>query len=281
MGNSALFVSSISLGMMAQLGVWAAPSSHMTPAVTRCGTTHSNAADIDQAVPVLPRSTTTIDVYFHVISESTDLSGGYLTSEMVNDQIGVLNDDYASSNFGFSLISTDWTVNSDWFNNVGPETTQQAEMKAALRKGGSASLNLYTSGFKSGSGKGLLGYATFPSTYASAPKDDGVVVLFSSLPGGSTTNYNLGRTAVHEIGHWLGLYHTFQGGCSGDGDFVSDTPSEGVPTQGCPVGKRTCPGSQDDLISNFMDYSYDSCMTGFTLGQAVRMDAQVGLYRGL
>ena len=97
-------------------------------------------------------------------------------------------------------MSTDRTTNADWFANAGPDTTQQTAMKRALRKGGKGDLNLYSVGFQSGSGAGLLGYATFPSSVSNL-SDDGVVFLYSSVPGGTTTNYNLGATLTHEAGH--------------------------------------------------------------------------------
>ncbi|KAG8969727.1 hypothetical protein FRC03_001072 [Tulasnella sp. 419] len=222
-----------------------------------------------------------IPVYWHVIQAGTTLAQGNIPDSQITSSIDVLNAAYAPAGVSFYLAATDRTTNANWFNQLGPNNSYNTAAKTALRKGGANALNVYTVGFKSGAGAGLLGYATFPSSYSSAPTDDGVVILYSSVPGGSTTNYNEGHTLTHEVGHWVGLYHTFQGGCTGAGDSVSDTPPEASPASGCPTGRDTCSGGGVDPIHNFMDYSYDSCMYEFSVGQITRLKSQISTYRGL
>src|SRR3712207_4707396 len=137
-------------------------------------------------------------------------------------------------------------------------------MKRALHKGSAAALNVYSTTFSDGT----LGYAQFPGGPLAL---DGVVLDFRTLPGGSLSPYNEGDTGTHEVGHWLGLFHTFQGGCTTTGDSVADTPAEASPAFGCPTGRDTCPAAGADPITNFMDYSEDPCMFEFTRGQATRM----------
>jgi len=214
----------------------------------------------------------TVNVYFHVIIDTA--GHGLVPPQQLVNQINVLNSAYASTQVQFILAGTDQTTNNSWYT-ASPGSTAEAQMKSALRQGTADDLNIYVAGI----GGGLLGWATFPSDYASAPSKDGVVILNASLPGGTAAPYNLGDTATHEVGHWMGLYHTFQGGCSKQGDLVADTPSEKSAAFGCPTGRDTCPGGGVDPITDFMDYTDDACMFQFTPAQSSRMQTQWMQYR--
>ena len=125
---------------------------------------------------------------------------------------------------------------------------------------------------------GILGYAQFPGGSATT---DGIVIdyqYFGTI-GTASAPFDLGRTATHEVGHWLNLRHIWgDGGCNVD-DFVSDTPASNSANYGCALGNSAC-GSVD-MVQNYMDYSDDACMNLFTLGQRNRMRAlfESGGYR--
>jgi hypothetical protein len=246
------------------------------PAQREPGLDTSNV-EIDGAAPTVGRGfRATVPVYFHVITDGAD---GRVTDRQIADQVTVLNRTFSGSlggadaGFRFTLAGVDRTDDATWFN-AKANGADNDRMKQALHRGGANALNIYTS-----NAGGFLGYATFPKAYASRPLIDGIVIASGSLPGGDIDGFNLGYTATHEAGHWFGLYHTFQGGCNGNGDYVADTPDELTPSSGCPQGKDTCPRPGADPIHNFMDYSDDPCYTQFTAGQAQRMRQQFVAFR--
>jgi Pregnancy-associated plasma protein-A len=97
------------------------------------------------------------------------------------------------------------------------------------------------------------------------------VISRHTMAGGAGGRYSAGDAAVHETGHWLGLFHTFTGGCSKRGDLVADTPAEASPSYDCHVHRDTCNAPGNDPVHNFMDYGNDACMNQFTRGQVARM----------
>jgi hypothetical protein len=210
-----------------------------------------------------------VNVYFHVI---TNGSQGDLRDADIASQMRVLNNAFGPWGWSFQLAATDRTDNAEWFNDC---YSKERAMKDALHQGTADDLNIYSC-----VPGPYLGYARFPSSYDNQPELDGVVILYTSLPHGSEPNYDEGDTATHEVGHWFGLYHTFQGGCARNGDYVDDTPAEKSPAFECPIGRDTCERDAGfDPIENFMDYSYDSCMFQFTAGQDARMDEMFTTYR--
>ena len=216
---------------------------------------------------------TNISTVVHVIyKERRGVQTGNIPQSMVDDQIAVLNSAFAGTGFSFTLSQTLRHNSRKYYDGC---YNQDSRMKRAYAVDPANNMNVYTC---SPSG-GILGYAYFPDA---APEDDtihGVVLLDESLPGGSAAPYNEGDTGTHEVGHYLGLYHTFQGGCSGSGDLVADTPPEASAAYGCPVGRDTCAGGGLDPIYNFMDYTDDSCMDEFTPDQVTRMQTMTATYR--
>ncbi|GAA2289530.1 hypothetical protein GCM10010149_40470 [Nonomuraea roseoviolacea subsp. roseoviolacea] len=216
-----------------------------------------------------------VPVWVHVLTDGVTRAA----TSAVKAQFAALRDAYAGKFGGvdtgvtFRLAGARLVRNAKWFTDP---TTNESAMKQALRKGGPETLNLYIAQLD----RQVLGFSTYPYWYKDNPQIDGVVVDWRTLPGGSFAGYDRGYTAVHEIGHWLGLFHTFENGCQNPGDGIDDTPPEASPTEGCPEAKDTCgPDGRPDPVHNFMDYGRDTCMWEFTAGQAARMREMWVVYR--
>ena len=217
----------------------------------------------------------TLRVFFHIIKNTA--GHGAVPETALRNQIAVLNEAFAGRGpggvgaptpFRFELAGFEETVNDAWFNmeyQVQP-TPAEMQAKATLNRGRKSALDIYTVRVPFQP----FGWARFPWDPESV---QGIVIGFQTLPGGAEISFNQGDTATHEVGHWLGLFHTFEHGCNSPGDHVDDTPPESGETRMCPPAPDSCPGdNRRDSIRNFMNLTNDQCMFQFTRDQARRMD---------
>ena len=233
-----------------------------------------------------------IPVVFHVIQRTNGT--GNVTDSNINEQIEILNEDFralAGSNgangndsmIQFKLATVDpsgnptsgivRTTNNTWYNDSG-------NFMSSLGWDQDRYLNIFTN-----SCSGYLGYVwDFPQAIA-GNSNDGVVVLWEAVGDNAPIGapYNQGRTLTHEVGHYLGLWHTFDNGCGttsgcySTGDTLCDTNRQSQPTYGCPGSSSSC--SSSDPIHNYMDYTDDLCMWEFSPEQINRMRCSILYYR--
>ncbi|WP_420547715.1 zinc metalloprotease [Curvivirga sp.] len=210
-----------------------------------------------------------IPIHYHIIHAGSE---GKISEKDIAAQTDVLNKDLQPYGITFTQKAVDYYDNEDWY-----VADMIDHVKAKLGKDPTSCLNFYSSGLLQ---SGLLGYATFPWDKKDLGLMDGVVCNASTFPNGEEP-YNLGRTATHEVGHWLGLFHTFQDGCSGNGDEVADTIAHDQPDYGCPSQSKqqACDGKSFSPLNNFMNYSDDQCLTELSEGQMARIKEMVGKYR--
>lgn len=226
------------------------------------------------------RTIHTVPVYFHIVMNNG--GKGNIAYANIKKQLDVMNSDFTGkasptakdTSIRFKLAKVVKYKNTAWFDGA---STAAQQYKPKTRVGGANALNVWSTDLIQ---EGLLGYAQFPWEYKASPGTDGVVFDYRTVPGGTAEPYNLGRTLTHEVGHWVGLWHTFQDGCTSPNDWVRDTPREAQPNFGdCSTKPDTCTQPGKDPISNFMDYSDDLCLTDYTKWQTIRIKIYYEYFR--
>lgn len=240
---------------------------------------------------LLSDGTIEIPVYYHVLYRSNDEN---ISDAQLQSQIDVLNEDFQNTNadrtkvpVNFQDEQTNVQIKFTW------DKTQHLRRKSSSKrswqvnddmkfdsKGGSnvvepqKYLNIWVVNKMTYMGQSILGFAQFPGGNWAT---DGVVLghNYTGRTGKVSAPYNLGRTATHEVGHWINLRHIWGDATCGD-DYVGDTPQHNTSNGGCPAAdhKSTCSGTPLEMWMNYMDYTYDQCMYMFTNGQRERMRSQ-------
>lgn len=245
-----------------------------------------------------PAGSITIPVVVYIVHDGTALTN--ISDVQVNSQLTALNEYFLNTGIKFCLATKVNgttalpTVNtSDVQNTAGIIHVNNATLSNHFSNAQQALVNtaspqitkerylrIWVVKSIDGTNSGTLGYSMFPHV---SPIFDGIVMrydVFGNANPNMLANYNLGKILVHEVGHYLALYHTFEGGCSNsvgdclyDGDRICDTPQVAAPNFNCVVGTNSClesPAILDDL-TNYMDYGNNNCQNHFTNGQIERM----------
>jgi len=245
-----------------------------------------------------------IELYWHDFFQSPE---DFMPDSTIEQQIEILNDAYAGNahssyfpfdcggnrvpagpdtSIRFKLIETYRNYCDANGRGLVRDSMEEKRMKKMSRKGDCSALNIYTVDTAE-----FLGWSNFPWDCNEDSNHDGVVISRNTVPGEigtkervkKTRNFSEGDILVHEVGHWLGLFHTFgeneEGSCD-PGDYVSDTAPIKRATMGCPKASDTCNNDKmSDPVHNYMDYSDNCCTFEFTKGQISRMKAMVRRYR--
>lgn len=219
-----------------------------------------------------------VNVLYRTSSENISLAQIQSQITVLNNDFQALNTDYNNTpsifqsvragNMGIRFVLDSVfrkaTTKSSWSTNDAMKKSSQGGIDP---NNPTTKLNLWCCNL----GNGILGYAQFPG---GSPSTDGVVIdnnAFGST-GTVTAPYNKGRTATHEVGHWMNLRHIWGDATCGS-DLVGDTPLHNTANYGCPTypHRSTCTGTPVEMTMNYMDYTDDACMYMFTLGQKSRM----------
>lgn len=223
-----------------------------------------------------------IPTVFHILINTN--GDGDIADSLIQSQIDIMNEDFGAlsgtpgapgydTRIRFELAGITRHVDRAWYND-----RKESSYKAATGWDRDAYMNIWTN-----TASGYLGYAYLPDGSAGSTVDG--VVLNHTAVGRDAPNggiYDQGRTATHEVGHYLGLQHTFDGGCGSDsapytsGDLIADTNAESSSQFDC-IERDTC--NSADPIHNYMDYTNDTCMDNFTQEQSNRMVCSLVNYR--
>jgi len=218
-----------------------------------------------------------VPIVMHVIHQGGDTDA---PEEMLAEQVAVINARFNRYDAYFSLKEIKRYYDPHSFAKSDEFYFDKAnELNVAPER----VLNFYVTLMSSGPGGLLFGVGSFP-WMLEQPGWNAVVCHYGSLPGGVLKGHNTGAIGAHEVGHWLGLYHTFQDGCGGEGDQVEDTPAHDPKTKwaGClPKAQwpRACDGETPIPNDNLMNYNKSQCLKEITAGQAKRFHAVMANYR--